>query len=179
MPSILTQGNGLVFSQVLAVDTATIDTLANGVPLGPNILDVYFVGRTDETAALSSVAVYFNGDSGSNYDRSQILNTNASVTGGANLATASAVSFGCAAGSDTANVASACRITVPAYAATTFFKAGTAQFGLADETAANGRSNATQFSWRNTAAINQVTFAITSGSGQKFKAGSALYVYIR
>lgn len=176
--TVLQGSPGVVFSNVLAVDTATLDTGANAIPAGANILDIYAICRTDEATVASNIGVTFNGDGGGNYDSSRILNTNSAVTGTSAVA-AAAIPLQGAGASLAANIATSMRITVPGYAGTTFFKAATVHLGVSDATAANARVAVYGADWRSTAAINQVTLSITSGSGQKFKAGSALYVYLR
>lgn len=171
-------GSLLVYSNVLGADTATLDTGAKVIPSGYNVLEVLAVLRTDEVAAQSTIGLRFNGDTGSNYDFSLLNAVNITASAQNTLGAASLAVFAAAA-SDSAGVATPLRVEVPGYALTTFNKSGTSISGVPDQTAANTRTQARAFAWRSTVAINQVSLIITSGASQKFKAGSALYVYVR
>lgn len=168
---------GLVFSQVLTVAATTLDTGANAIPSGGNVLLAYADLRTDEAAVQSTVGLTVNGDSGTNYDSNRIEVQNASVSGATGAGAASVILVAAAA-STSAGVATPMRIVMPTYSGSTFFKNGLIDLGIPDETAANMVWFARQFQWRGTSAVSRLTLSIVSGSGQKFLAGSALYVYV-
>jgi len=117
-----------------------------------------------------SALVTFNGDNGTNYDFNKLSSTGATATS-ANSTSDTRVTGSAEGSTDGANVASMLEIYVPFYSLTTFFKTGYVRTyrdlsGVpAFETFA--------FTWKNTAAINRVTFAATS----TYIAGCAACLY--
>lgn len=170
----------LVYSDVLTVAAATLDTGANIIPAGYSILDAYLLARTDEAATTSTVTLRFNGDSAAHYTRQYNGFTN--VTGFSNNSTGLTgveLTTLVAGANAVANIPSPVWVSCPGYALTTFDKTGRAEVDIASTTATALQTYRLTWLWASTAAINQVTAAITSGVGQKFVAGSALYVYVR
>ena len=170
----------LVYSTVLTVDALTLDTGANVIPAGFNVLEIFAMMRTDEAVTVSTGALRFNGDSGNNYDSEFLQGLNAAASAGNNRGVAQ-VPFDIAGASLAAGVASQLDARVTAYAGTAFAKVGEYGGSIPSQAAATIEVLRRGFGYRQVTpvAINQVALSITSGAGQKFKAGSALYVYVR
>lgn len=168
---------GLVklFDSTLGASATTIDTGANGVAAGHTDLIIYLIGKTDIAAFQNSIGIRFNGDSGANYDYAWLRN-NASViadvhdVGGTS---ASPGSFpGTSVGGSYPGVIVA---TVPSYTQTTFWKHGSSTGGTLDNAGTHYQTMVTEFGWRSTAAINQVTLLIQQAGN--LIAGSRMVVY--
>lgn len=181
-------GMELVYRYTVAgSDKASIDTGADTADAGTNdwtngdLLEIWLVGRTDETTRLSLVAFQFNNNTGSNYDyganASSLVGTTPSTSD--NVAQTSMLT-GIAGASQAANVPGLVRISMPAYTNTTFYKTYEWQSGSIDTAAANANR---QFSngvaqLRTTSAITRV--AVTPNtSAKKLVVGTQLLVYKR
>lgn len=169
-------GSVKVYDSTLAADTASIDTGANAIPSGYDTIEILIICKTDKAAQQDGADLNFNGDTGTNYDWEN--NNGAGTTNSVGATVASGTGIGITVtGTGTANYATIIQATIPCYAQTTFYKTGNMQCGFNDSTSGNNRVQNSVFSWRNTAAINQVKIA--ARSTQKFKAGSRMVVYAR
>ncbi len=174
---------------VAGSDKASIDTQVddggNGavaLPTGYAVLEIYITGRTDEAAArLSQIALTFNNDTGNNYDRSFVATSQASTTpigdesvGQANLVIVISGSL------SAANVGGLCRITIPNYAGTTFYKNAESTQGMVDTAAANANRQALVhlFQYRSTAAITRLKITPLT-AGKLLKVGTRMLIYAR
>lgn len=168
-------GGGLskLFETTLGAPAASIGTGANGIASGHGDLVVYVITRTADAGAAGGLQVTVNGDTGANYDLQYIAGTATSASAGSALAAAN-WSPGTHGNGGTANYPGVLVITIPAYAATTFFKTGTVQGFQIDGTAANAQTGHYVIGWRSTAAISQMT---VTGSTANLQAGSRLVVY--
>jgi hypothetical protein len=165
----------LLFSSVLSGAAASIDTGANAIPAGYNILEVFILAAASGSGALVGCNVTINGDSGSHYDRQGFFGNNTSATANQGLA---AANWGLVAhgNSGSTSYPASIHLVIPGYAATTFWKAGSATMALPDATAGNNYSLVYGLGWRSTAAINQLTFAAAAGN---FLTGTSVYIYGR
>lgn len=163
-----------LFTSVLGADTATIDSGAGGFSTAYNFLLILLYLRTDEAVVLSTCSLNVNNDAGANYDRQALTGVSATPTAGQQLGATAWQTFAAGANA-TASVYMAARLTIPAYAGTTGFKAAEYTGGKNDATAGNNRLDTNILTWHSTAAITRV--AITAPGAQKLKAGSAMYVY--
>lgn len=165
----------LLFDQTLTADTATVDV--TGIPAGFNILEIFVYGRTDEAVTQSAVYLQFNGDTGTNYPRQYIgaLNTTANIGSDATLVGVAIVIPG---SSDSASTFGSYYINIPAYSQTTAFKSIVATGGFADTTASRSALYNIATIWRNTAAINRITF-VPLTAAKKLVAGTRITIYGR
>lgn len=163
----------VLFDSTLVGDTASIDTGGGGIAGGYKVIEAWMILRTDDAAAVAAVNLNLNNDSGANYDKTTVINTNATVTG-ATVVGQTAITANVHGSGGTASYASIVRFTIPAYAATTFFKVGELDEGVTDSTAANNRAAKRFFGYRSTAAITR--FAVAAQGAAKLKAGSRLTI---
>lgn len=172
----LTQGGALkIFDSTLGADAGAIDTGANAIVGGYDVLELWVISRTTEAVVASSFNMTVNGDTGANYDFGFIKTTQAAVTG-ISLVAQSAWPFNAFGSSAQAGAATIHRMSFPGYAQTTFHKSGEASTTHLEDTAADCRTQLSSMRWRNTAAITQVT--LTAGSGS-LVAGSRLVIYLQ
>lgn len=180
MPIISGGGGGgsgatVLFSSVLAAPAASIDTGANGVAGGFNILEIFILARSATAVTVENCIVRFNNDSGANYDNNQNAGVNATPTG-SSAAAATSVNNGFIHGaSSDANYVGICHMVIPGYALTTFNKVGNLLSSAYDSTLQ--RTEGAGFGWRNTAAISRVSVA--SIGGGNLATGSAMWIYGR
>lgn len=168
-------GMQILFDSTLGGDAASIDTGANGIAGGYNVLEIWIITRTAVVAVGSSILVTLNNDTGNNYDQVSIQDLNATLTGSNSLAQAqwTLVSFGANA---QAGAATTIRMTIPGYDQTTFHKMGEVLCAQVEDTAADARMVVNGVRWRNTAAITRMKIAGNTGD---LKAGSRLLIYGR
>lgn len=171
-------GGALLFSQVRADNTATaIDTGANGIAGGYNVLEIFIFGRTDEAGLVrSTINVTLNNDGSAIYDRQYLDVTTATVSGTGVHAAASwqVLLAGASAASGVAGIAN---FVIPAYAGTTLNKHGTVLTGVADSSTSSQWTPAT-VGYRSTTAISRLAVAPATG-GVHLLAGTAVYIYGR
>jgi hypothetical protein len=155
--------------KLLAVDSATIDFSA--IPATYRSLRLEMQLRCDRAATFDFGNLIVNGDTGANYDLEQLsaLDTALAGAGGGGAA---GVSIGKIPGSTApAGNAGMLIVEIPNYKSTTFRKQM-----LIRAFSAIGTANADQgsywlgASWRNTAAINQLTLRLATG-GAEYIAG--------
>jgi hypothetical protein len=141
------------------------------------VLEIWMVARTDEAATVDvALDIRFNNDSGGNYDNQTERAIDTSVAGAASVSQTSLPINSHGAGGG-ASYPSVTHITIPAYAATTFFKVGDALGSRPDSSTGNNRVDLRHFAWKNTAAITRVSLAARTTN--KMKVGSRLMVYAR
>ena len=162
-----------LYSTTLAAPAATIDTGANAITVGHGMLTVLMLLRTTEAGAISNALLTINGDTGTNYDTQGATTNNVTVAASNLLAQNNVLIIVHGAGGS-ASYPSVVRLSIPYYDATTFFKMGDFSGGANDATAANNWYTAKSFTWRSTAAINQLTLTTTAGN---FIVGSKLLIY--
>jgi hypothetical protein len=161
-------------------DKASIDTNVDGTTVadfaGYSILEIFFVVRTDDAAAVAAVDVTVNNDTGANYDRQVFQGSNTTAAAAVSLAqTKWAVNAHGSGGS--ASYATAHRMVIPFYADTTFNKTGEIYQATPDATAGNNSLVCLAIGWRSTAAVTRVKIAAQGAA--KLKVGSRLAVYGR
>lgn len=165
----------MVATQTLTVAAATMDF--PGIPATYKDLVVALNVRGTNATTNVDLLTRANGDTGANYSHERVhwFDTGSGVSQG--TAQTSGVTASIAAGSATANHASAVEIVIPNYANTTFFKQAITNFFSSLGTAAFTQGRGIYgFQWLNTAAINRLTFAPAAGN---FAAGSTITLYAR
>lgn len=172
--------------EVTGAAKANIDTGVDGPMAGPfpttlNYLEVFLSGRTDEAALISEVLFWFNNDTTfTNYDRIFI----ASSVGGSPIqgqVTAGLTNAGViAADTSAANVPGLCRLFMPNYNGSTFFKVCefTSWTGDTVPALAGYQIGLESFLWENTAAITRL-MAEPDIAGVKFKVGTRMTIWAR
>lgn len=165
-----------LFDNTVGAGGATsIDT--DGTDLsGYDVLEIYTLLRSDESAQTSSALLRFNNDSGGNYHRSLISNANTTLIGFTGAGETSVFSA-CRGASATAGYFGLTRVTIPFYAETVAFKTMTAFNPNLGGSAAEGRINVAGFTWASSAAITRV--AVSIAGGFEFIQGSRLLIYGR
>lgn len=165
----------LLYDSTAGGSVTSFDTGANGVAAGHGHLVIYLILRSDGAVTIDTALLRFNGDSGNNYDYLWLRNaagTLGSVSGFAQTAAAIGQSVG---NSQTAGEVAPFKIDIPSYDQTTFRKAAIAHSGPTTDSLANSQSTHSTFSWRSTAAINQI--AVFPQTGTHWLAGSRLTIY--
>lgn len=145
------------------------------IPGGFSELVLEIVARGDNAATNSPITAQFNGDSGANYDRQNMVATGAAATE-AETVGGTSVSLGTvSAATAPAGCAGYVVLRLPLYAGTTFRKSGMLQgcFKTADATS-GFTSRFDAIHWRSTAAITQIVVSISTGN---FVAGSTFTLW--
>lgn len=160
-----------------AVDTG-VDIASSGSLnwSGGDVLEIFWVSRTDDAGAIANINMTVNNDTGANYDLQQLHGINVTPTALTALAqTAWALSTHGAGGAS--GYPGVNRIVFPDFAGTTFNKVADQTGGTTDGAAANEVVVARSLGWRSTAAITRVKFACQAAA--KFQIGSQLLIYKR
>jgi hypothetical protein len=167
---------------ITGADQAAVDTgvdVAQSGSLdwtGGDVLEVFWLSRTDDAGAIANINMTVNNDTAANYDLQQLHGINVTPTALTALAQTSwALSTHGAGGAS--GYSGVNRIVFPGYAATTFNKVADQSGGTNDGAAANELAVLRALGWRSTAAITRVKFACQAAA--KFKVGSQLLVYKR
>lgn len=177
--AIGTGGGGAILYdyEVTGSDKASIDTNVDGTTVanfsGYTILEAFFIGRTDEAVALSSILLNVNNDTSSIYDVEEISGRNV-TSSVSRVAAAAQWTFLCPGTTFPANYPLSLRAQWPMYAGTTFYKAGTAWTSLFNSTAADSFILLDSLAYRSTSAITRIKVA--APSTKKLKIGSRLVV---
>lgn len=150
----------------------------SSIPNTSKNMQIVITGRSTAAAALASVNLQINGDTGANYDglSLQANGSSASVFSGGIGATVNYIG-NIPAASATSNVASNTTVTLTNYSGTTFQKSGFYQDSLKTSTASasNLYTETGSVWWRNTAAINSVKVFPSVGN---WVDGSVVQVYL-
>jgi hypothetical protein len=153
----------VIYDEILAGAQASIDTGANSIPGGFLYLDIVFVGRTTEAAAVSNVQFQFNGDTGANYDRQHLYTFSTTATAQAVLAQTVMQINVPGANAQTGTVASVL-MRVPWHDNTSWHKNAYATVAFGEDTTTDNRIGNFAMRWRNTAAITRVVCQAASGN---------------
>lgn len=160
--------------EVLGLAAASIDFAS--LPATYEDLIVVIQGQTSN-AAVQSLRVRFNGDTGSNYDYSRwnrFLAVSSNTTSAVAAAFIEAGSLNSSASTSRASIAT---IEIPNYRRTSFFKMMQATNAVSDGATAGGQyPQLSSGLWRSTAAITQVTLTLAAGD---FTAGTVATLYGR
>ena len=168
----------LLYSHVLATDTASIDTGAGGIAGGYNILEAFIVVQTTDAAAQGNfLNITVNNDTGANYDRQVIGAQGSGFSAGAAVAQSVWLTQVHGA-SGSAGYPSMVSITIPDYTGTAFNKVGVQQVLIPDGTSGNLVVGFLVLGYRSTSAITRMAVSAATG-GKNLKAGSAMYIYGR
>lgn len=159
---------------VLGSPAATISFTS--IPNTFNQLKIYFEGASSVVATTDTVYVQFNGDTATNYNYEAVLGT-ATTASAAQAAATTQVHCGAITGSTgPAGESGPLTLEIPFYAGTTFRKHGLCLTGNeASDTVGNFFSVFAWFTWKSTAAINQITLGLTSGANFITGSSAALY----
>lgn len=177
-------GSSLVYRYtVTGSDKASIDTGVDTPDAGSNdwtngdLLEIYFVGRVDQSAAARNAELTFNNDSSNIYDQQWLDINNASVSAGTVLAGAF-LPILIPGATLAANYPGSVLVTIPNYSGTTFYKtAAVAQAVRNSSSAGSNFAENSVFTYRSTSALTRLKIA--AGSTFKFKVGSQLLILIR
>ncbi len=167
--------------EVTGSDKASIDSNVDGTTVanfsGYDVLEVWFLGRTDQAATVfSSALVRVNNDNSSIYDLMRLQGINASASAASVRGTAQ-WTFDCPGAGAGSGYFTAIQITIPFYAGTVASKVGVYLQAEPDQTAANSGTELLGLGYRTTTAISRISFF--NSSTFKFKVGSRLIVYGR
>lgn len=167
---------------ITGADKASVDTGVDTADAGSNdwtngdLLEVFWLSRTDDAGAIVNIDMTVNNDTGANYDIQQLHAISTTPTGVTSLAQTkwalSTHGSGGAAGYPGVN-----RIVFPDFTGTVLNKTADQSGGLNDGTATNELVVLRSLGWRSTAAITRIKFAAQSTA--KFKIGSQLLIYKR
>jgi hypothetical protein len=168
---------------VTGSDKASIDTGVDAPDAGSNdwtngdVLDWYFMGRTDEAVVLSSIDFNYNNDTGNNYSFAFIDLNTSSVSGGGSHSGAAfqIISAGASAG---ANVAGMIHHRIPNYMGTAFYKIIESFNGTVNSTASSRNIDLEIWEYQSTSPITRLKIVPTT-AGKKLKVGSQLLIYKR
>jgi len=171
---------------VTGADKSSIDTGVDTPDAGSNdwtngdLLEVWLMGRTDETAFSSSVNMTVNNDTAANYDRSFIATSSGGSPIQGTSIGASAWTLGLTAASATANSPGIVRFTMPGFSGTTFWKIAEAYTGNASD-ATNGhfQSAPETLVYRSTGAAVARVAITPATAGKKLKIGTEFLIYKR
>lgn len=167
---------------VTGSDKASIDTGADTADAGTNdwtggdILEIFFIGRTDDAGATANLDMFVNNDTGANYDWQRVTGSNATASANVSLAQ-NQWRIGVHGSGGSSGYPQSYSLTIPNYAGTTFNKVGTLQESRCDATAGNNEHDSRAFGYRSTSAITR--FKVAAVSTAKLKVGSQLLVYKR
>lgn len=166
-----------IFHQQLTSSAATIGTAANAIPATFAHFQVVARLRTDRVAVNDIAVITMNGDTGANYDRASVTWTGAAIAFSSTYSTTGMV-LDCLGGSADANRFATIQALFVDYTDGGSFKnaqAVGAEIGTAAD--ANVRlSLTTDWTWKSTAAVNQITLTPQTG-GVNFVAGTSLTIY--
>lgn len=167
-----------VFHKVLTGTAVSIDTGANGIPPGYDVLEIFIISRTDEAVTSSTAtSLRLNGDSGSNYDRYHLRVSNNAITQ-SELFGGTSFAIRMPGASHDANIFGYVRITIPFYSQTVAHKSVEWTLGVMDDAdTADIFHDSTSGRWRSTSAINRITWE-TPGT-YNFIAGSSMVIFAR
>ncbi len=166
----------VLFDSTLGADTASIDTGAAGIDGGYNVLEIWIIARTDDASAAGLVDVIVNNDTSSIYDMQYVYGVISSAGAGNPLAQAKWALDAHGSGGSS-GYAGVFVITIPCYAQTTFWKAGTLVESRLDATAGSQITLVSGLGYRATTAISRMKIAAEGAA--KLKAGSRLLIYGR
>jgi len=172
-------------SDKASIDTRSDGTFAGAFPTDLNYLEIYLTGRTDHNPGApfvvpDDVDFQLNGDTGANYSRVAV---GSSVTGSPVQVQGVSANFfaGVLAGSPAvANFAGLCRMFIPNYNGTTFFKIAEFTAWALDNIAATShyQIGLEAAVWASTNAVSSVQ-AFPETGGAKFKVGTRLTIWAR
>lgn len=176
-------GLELVYKYTVAgSDKASIDTGADTADAGTNswssgdVLEIFLVGRTDESSTVVNTNFTVNNDTGSNYDIQNDTGLTNTPSSNASIGTTAWV-VAMSAASATSGRAGSAHIVIPNFTGTTFWKEATMVQGSNDGTAANQRAVNSGLCWRSTSAITRVKWAAAGAA--KLVVGSQMLIYKR
>lgn len=174
LQALLTPTSNLLYAITLTTATATIDT--GTLSQSYRDLRVSIKGRGDTAATDTNLQIRFNGDSGTNYDYTEMYGSNTTPTAAAPAAgTFAKIAFFDAASAPSGN-ATSCIVALPNYTDSTFRKTGIAHSTLerSDTPATNNFVVVNRFVWRSTSAITSLQLSLAAGN---FVAGTTVFVY--
>jgi hypothetical protein len=167
----------VLFDQILSVDSASLDTGANGIPTSGyrNLLVVCSIRSTRASNNIDQLSVQLNGDTGTNYNSTLNYSTGSSTFGSNDLAAAGLFAE-CPGATAPASYFGSVVLQIPRYADTNRKKSCSCQVDYVKALSSNNITAMVVSShWDSTAAINQI--AIVSRNAAQLKAGSCMTIY--
>lgn len=165
----------LIASQVLSSAQASVSF--SSIPATYNHLRLVIMGASSDAAASDIGKVQLNADTGGNYDYQVAYGYNSNAWEIVTGTTTGALLYSVPGTSVQAGTACLFEVDIPCYAATTFRKIINSIGGYnAAQTSVDDASQGTSLTtWRNTAAVTEVTALLDSGSN--WVVGSSFYLY--
>jgi len=161
--------------QQVVLTAATASVTISNIDQSYEDLLIEVVAQTSD-AANQNLFVRFNGDTGANYDSEQ-LNAFSSTVTGVQLVGQTSGYIGNLPPSSATSRPGSHSIIINGYARTVFFKQALGDFGSSLGTGATTQGRGLHcVTWRNTAAINSITFLTSAGN---LVAGTVINVYGR
>lgn len=171
------EGSVVLFDPTITgVDAQTIDTGANGIAGGYDILEAFIYTRSDHGTAVPDVFIIVNDDASAIYDRQFIAGIAGAATAGTNIGTSS-WSFPTHGSGGSAGYVGLSILTMVNYDQTSFWKSAIILTSAPDATSGNNIIAPLSVGYRSTNAITRLR--IDAGGGQKFKVGSRLLILAR
>lgn len=166
---------GLVKLQQTKLASPASTVTFSSIPATYSNLSVTIIGSCTAAVAICGVAPQFNGDSGANYEWDYTQGNGTTVTAGTFDSQTSGFVGNIAGGNDPSNSAGTILVRIPNYTGG-FLKLATAMNYTVDATTITSTKLIIQSgtTWNNTAAINSITFTVSSGN---FTTGSIFTLY--
>jgi hypothetical protein len=170
-------GNALSLISEVVTASSQASVTFSSIPGGFRDLIVRVRGRASDSAAVDSVLIQLNGDTGGNYDF-QFWQAFGSTSTAASSFGQTSISVGqIPAATATANFAGSAEVTFYNYVGTIFDKECNSISGASSGTSGNGMARiSVHGNWRNTAAITSIKVFL-SGAGANFVNNSVVSLY--
>jgi hypothetical protein len=171
---------GVSYSQVIA-DSGVLGSPQSsidftGIPAGFFTLQIFVVARGTDSATDRGMSMYFNNDTGTNYDNESLYVTGTIFSIDTNATSATALNIGRVPCAGSANSSLAARgvVTIPGYADTAFHKSFVSDlFWSLGGSGTDQKRGFAGGKWKSSVAINRITFVLGAGN---FEAGSRIYI---
>lgn len=168
--------------KIAGSDKASIDTGSDTQDAGTNdwtngdLLEVFFLGRTDEAAATGFLNWTFNNDTGANYDYEKATGTGSAILASPGPGVTALLTRVHGDGGS-ANYPTSMQLALPGFTGTTFYKEMTVTNATNDATGNNAVIDTWAWGYRSTSAITRLKVAAQGAA--KMRVGSQLLIYKR
>ena len=165
----------LISSNVLSSSAASVTF--SSIPATYTDLVLRISARGDDTGTYIPIDLRFNGDTATNYSRTFVYGTGASVGSSRNTSVSTArAQYSGNANDATANSFGSSEFYIPSYLVSQNKPLGS--FGVSETNSATSYMDASALLWRNTAAITSVTvYPNVTGGSYNWLTGSSFYLY--